>query len=134
MRAIRLLKTQLDQHPEDVEIADQLAQLYDHAGQNTEACILFERAAKASTSHKTALPGAWVNYGICQAQIGGFTGAMSSWQKAIQQNPGLENARLNLAVAHYKNGDAKAAREELEILFRFHPFSQRAKDLINSLP
>jgi len=46
----------------------------------------------------------------------------------------LEAARLNLAVAQYRSGNMEAARANLRTALKYDPFSQRAQQLLQSLP
>ena len=129
-RAISLLKETLAAYPDDAVAAEQLAQLYDRAGRAAAACELFGKAVRES------LPGvgALVNFGNCQADRGDMDAAMTSWSQALRRNPGLEAARLNLAVAQYRSGNIEAARANLRTALKYDPFSQRARELLQSIP
>lgn len=128
-RAVSLLQETLADHPDDAVAAEQLAQLYDRMGRAEAACELFGKAVRDS------LPGAGalVNFGNCEANRGDMDAAMTSWAQALQRNPGLEAARLNLAVAQYRSGNTEAARANLQTALKFDPFSQRARELLQSM-
>jgi hypothetical protein len=130
MRAFALLKDVAAAHPEDGAVTVQLAQLYDRMGQEQKACELFARAVTGGVSGTGAL----VNLGACQAKSGDIDGAITSWTRALQRNPALEAARLNLAVAQRQSGNTEGARANLETALQYDPFSQRARELLRSLP
>jgi Tfp pilus assembly protein PilF len=130
MRAFALLKKVAAARPGDAAVTVQLAQLYDRMGQEQQACELFARAVKDGVSG----PGALVNLGACQAKSGDIDSAMISWTRALQRNPALESARLNLAVAQRQSGNLDGARANLETALKYDPFSQRAQELLRSLP
>ncbi len=129
MRAFALLKKVADAHPEDASVSLQLAQLYDRMGQEQQACELFEQAVKGGASGTAAL----VDLGACQAKRGDIDGAMTSWIQALQRNPAIEAARLNLAVAQLQSGKTDSARATLETALKYDPFSQRVRDLLRSM-
>jgi tetratricopeptide (TPR) repeat protein len=128
-RAISLLQETLADNPDDRVAAEQLAQFYDRMGR-AEACELFGKVVRES------LPGtgALVNFGNCEANRGDMEAAMKLWSQALQRNPGLEAARLNLAVAQYRSGNVEAARTNLRTALKYDPFSQRARQLLQSMP
>jgi Tetratricopeptide repeat/Cytochrome c554 and c-prime len=128
-RAIPLLESAAEAHPDDAAVSEQLAQLYDRMGRNDDACKLF---AKASQQRATGA-GALVNLGACQAQQGEFASAVASWTEALVRNPGLEEARLNLAVAQFRLGNTAAARANLQKALEFDPFLQRARELLAAM-
>jgi predicted CXXCH cytochrome family protein len=130
MRAFALLKEVAAAHPGDAAVMVQLAQLYDRMGQEQQACEFFARVVRDGASG----PGALVNQGACQAKSGDIDGAMTSWARALQWNPALEAARLNLAVAQRQSGNTEAARTNLETALKYDPFSQRAHELLRSMP
>jgi tetratricopeptide (TPR) repeat protein len=127
MLALPLLEAWVAAQPDDAAAAVQLAQIYDRMGRTKDACELFAKAASAA-------PGALVNLGACQASAGDLEAAIKSWSAALEQNPGFEPARLNLAVAQFRSGNADAARATLTSALRFDPFSRRALDLLHALP
>ncbi len=129
IKAFQLLKKAADAHPEDSSLAVQLAQLYDRMGQEQQACDLFARAVKQGVSGTGAL----VNLGTCQAKNGDVEGAMKLWSQALQRNPALEAASLNLAIAQSQLGQTESARTTLQTALRYDPFSQRVRQLLQSL-
>jgi hypothetical protein len=126
IRALELLRSVYSATPNDALVADQLAQLLDKAGRQNEACEIYERLATV----RDAPPGALVNAGICLANAAQTEQAITLWRKALEKNPGQESARLNLAVALYRTGDAAQARATLEDALRLDPFFTRARDLL----
>jgi len=126
MRAIELLTPAYSAHPNDSQIADQLAQLLDKAGRQNQACEIFQHVARNSDAPAAAL----VNAGICLVNAGRTEDAIALWQQALAKNPGEESARLNLAVALYRSGNSTQARGALEDGLRLDPFFTRARDLL----
>lgn len=129
-RAIPLLGTALASGQIDPVVVNQLAQLYDRAGDENAACALYAQAAKTDAPPAAVL----VNLGNCQATGGDVSSAMANWTHALQMNPGLGAARLNLAVAQYRSGEVAAARASLQAALRYDPLSARARELLVSLP
>lgn len=128
LRAYELLRAVYAAQPDDKAVADQLAQLLDRMGREGEACNLFVRAAAGD-----AATGALVNAGVCRAKEGRVAEAMDLWKRAVGKNPGLEAARLNLAVAQYRNGDAAGARMTIQQGLRLDPFWERAQELFSEM-
>jgi len=58
---------------------------------------------------------------------------MAHWLKALVQNPALTAARVNLAVAQYKSGDAKAARFTLKTALLYDPDLLAAQPALSTL-
>ena len=126
MRAIELLTPAYSAHPNDSQIADQLAQLLDKAGRQNQACEIFQHVAGNSDAPAAAL----VNAGICLVNAGRTEDAIALWQQALAKNPGQRSARLNLAVALYRSGNSTQAHGALEDGLRLDPFFTRARDLL----
>jgi tetratricopeptide (TPR) repeat protein len=126
MRALELLKKT---NSDDSMVAVQLAQLYDRMRQEQEACGLFAQAVNQGAQS----PGALVNLGTCQAKQGDLDSAIRSWTQALQRNPGLEAARLNLAVAQIQSGRTESARANLKTGLKYDPFSPRLRELLRSI-
>lgn len=123
-RAVALL----EHVPEDAKVVTQLAQLTDRAGQQTKACTLYARAVALDPAPVAAA----VNLGACYASEGHMDKAIPLWRAALSRNPGLEGARLNLAVALYRSGDGGGARETLREGLRFNPASARMKEMLQA--
>ncbi len=126
IRALELLSPVYSAHPNDSRVADQFAQLLDKAGRQNQSCEIFQRISGNSDAPAAAL----VNAGTCLANAGRAEDSIALWKKALEKNPGEESARLNLAVALYRSGDAAHARATLEDALRLDPFFARARDLL----
>jgi hypothetical protein len=128
-RAFQLLRKVAAAQPEDAAVALQLAQLYDRMGQQQQACDYFRQAVEKRAPGTAAL----VNLGACQASQGDLDGAAKSWSQALQRNPAVEAARLNLAIAQSRLGDVEGARATLQKALEYDPFSQRVRELLQSI-
>ena len=125
LRAFELLKSV----PEDAKVDAQLGQLYDRMGQSRNACNLYARAVAIDPNATAAA----LNLGTCRAAEGKLAESIALWTGVLARNPGLESARLNLAVAQVRNGDPAAARVTLREALRFNPASSKALDLQREL-
>lgn len=109
MRAVALLEEAIKTYPDDPKVTVQLGQLYDRMGRQQEACDLYARSVVADAGPVAAA----VNWGACLAARGRMEEGMRLWQAALLRNPGLEAARLNLAVAQSRSGNWPAAHDTL---------------------
>jgi hypothetical protein len=125
MRAFELLRKASREHPSDGKVALQLAQIYDRMGNEAEACRLYAAAVEVDRSQPAAL----VNLGGCLAREGRIPESIQLWQEALGRSPGLEGARINMAVAQYRSGDAAAAKATLQEALTLNPASRRAAEL-----
>jgi hypothetical protein len=129
-RAFQLLEAEYRRNPSDVKVAAQLAQLYDRMGQEARACSMYEQIAVSGGASVAAT----VNLGTCRAKQGRLEDAVKLWRDALKRSPGLEGARMNLAVALFQSGDIPAARSVLEAGLRLNPVSRRIQELLGRLP
>jgi hypothetical protein len=127
MRAFELLKKVNAEHPEDVKVASELAQLYDRMGDEEKACNIFARIV---ASDKTDIRAA-LTLGVCLAKEGKIQESIRLWQGVLARDPALESARFNLAVAQFREGDAAAARTTLNEGLKFNPASRRAREFLS---
>jgi tetratricopeptide (TPR) repeat protein len=129
LRALGLLESAIARRPDDLAVADQLAQLYDRAGKEPDACRLY--------THVTEGPrppaGALVNAGNCDAAAGRINDAILLWRRALEANPGEEAARSNLAIALARTGEIAAARTILQEGLDLNPASRRLRDILNTI-
>jgi hypothetical protein len=107
----------------------QLAFLYDGRNDREKAMQLYRRALAADRSQVVAL----LNLGALLAQQQQFQEAISLWQEALKQNPGLETASIYLALASLRTGKAFLAREELLKALEFNPDSKMIRKLLADL-
>jgi hypothetical protein len=128
-RAFALLKKVASAHPGDAAVEVQLAQLYDRMGQEQIACNIFEQAVKDGASGTGAL----VNLGTCEAKRGDIGQAMKLWSEALQRNPAVEAARMNLAIAQGQSGDVRSGEANLKTALQYDPFSHPVRDLLRSM-
>jgi tetratricopeptide (TPR) repeat protein len=126
MRALGLLETSLARHADDAPVADQLAQLYDRAGKQTEACHLYGQVAEGAD----APVGALINAGNCEAAAGKIEDAIRLWRRALQANPGEEGARANLGVGLARTGKTEDARALIRAGLDLDPTSRRLRDIL----
>ncbi len=129
MRAFELLRNANASAPDDVKVSSRLAQLYDRMGQEGQACELYARIVAADATQNAAA----VNLGICLAKEGRLEESMRLWKSALERNPVLEPARLNLAVAQFRSGDSAAARASLAKGLKFNPASPKILQLLREM-
>jgi Tfp pilus assembly protein PilF len=98
-------------------------------GQEQTACDLFEQAVKDGAPGTGAL----VNLGTCQAKRSDIGQAMKLWSEALQRNPAVEAARMNLAIAESQSGDPRNAEIHLRMALQYDPFSSRVRELLQSI-
>ena len=71
-----------------------------------------------------------VNLGTYHMQRGRTQEALRLWNDALSRNPGLTGARINLAVAQYRAGDASAAEATLRKALQYDPDQETARKLL----
>ncbi|MEO8130279.1 MAG: multiheme c-type cytochrome, partial [Bryobacteraceae bacterium] len=129
MRAFDLLREANANAPDDIKVSSRLAQLYDRMGQEQTACGFYGRIVAADATQNAAA----VNLGICLAKDGNLEESIRLWKGALQRSPALESARVNLAVAQYRKGDAAAARASLREGLKFNPVSTKILQLLREM-
>ncbi|MEX2263018.1 MAG: tetratricopeptide repeat protein [Bryobacteraceae bacterium] len=129
MRAFELLRKEYSRHPEDLKVGGQLAQMYDRMGDERKACDIYALIVAADPA--SVVPA--VNLGTCLAKQGRIQESIRLWKGALQRNPALESARLNLAVALYREGDLPGARATLNEALVFNPASRRIRELLQEM-
>lgn len=129
LRAFELLRHAVADSPDDTKAATQLAQLYDRMGREAEACLLYTRVSATPS----VTPAALVNYGTCLAKENDLEGAARWWRTALSRSPALESARLNLAVAQFRGGEAAAARATLQAGLAINPASRSLRDMLEKI-
>ncbi|MGH9425678.1 MAG: tetratricopeptide repeat protein, partial [Terriglobia bacterium] len=107
----------------------QLAFLYDGKNDREKAIRLYRKALAADSSQVVGL----LNLGALLAQQQQFQEAISLWQEALRQNPGLETASMYLALALRRTGKTLLAREELLKALEFNPDSKMIRKLLTDL-
>jgi hypothetical protein len=128
-RAVSLLESTLANHHDDTAVGDQLAQLYDRAGKQSEACRLYIQIAEGAH----APVGALINAGTCNAAAQMIEDAIRLWRRALNANPGEEGARSNLALALARTGNIAAARTLLREGLELNPASPRLRDFMSAM-
>jgi tetratricopeptide (TPR) repeat protein len=129
LRALELLRSEDQAHPNDPKIISSLAQLYDRTNRDDEACALYEAAVRLDPS----VAASKVNLAGCLAKRGQTDQALRLWTEVLKTNPSMETARLNLAVALFRTGRKTEARAGLLEALRFNPASRRARELLAGL-
>jgi len=64
---------------------------------------------------------------------GQYPEAIRLWQDALAKNAGLELVRVNLAMAYWKNGDARAAEAALHRALELNPAFAPAAQLLEQV-
>ncbi len=126
MRAFELLRRSYESDTADEKVATQLAQLYDRMGAEPKACEIY--AAIVAAKPTVIAPA--VNLGACLAKRGEIEQSIRIWTEVLQRSPGLESARINLAVALKATGKADTARQVVEDGLKIDPLSRNLANLL----
>ena len=126
VQAIELLKLAWRTNTSDTAAGSQLAQLYDRAGQDQQACAIYEEIAK----NPLPPPAATNNWGTCLAREGRLAESIPFWESVVARSPAEESAWINLAVAQIKMGNPAAAQKTVQRALRFHPTSAKLRELL----
>lgn len=119
--ARRLLQEALPAHSADAELLTRLAFIYQAEGELERALKLYEMALRAEPERVPQCIIAAVNAGSIHAARGNLKSAMALWQDALNRNPGLREAALNLATSWRARGEPRKAEEIIRQLLRFDP-------------
>lgn len=119
--ARRLLQEALPAYTADAELLTRLAFLYQAQGDLERALKLYEMALRAEPERVPQCVIATVNAGSIHASRGNLNRAMTLWQDALNRNPGLREAALNLATSWQSQGQTRKAEEFIQHLLRFDP-------------
>jgi len=128
-RAFELLMTAVAQQPNDIPALVQLAHLYGYRGEEDQAIALYERAVRADRAQVVAA----TNLGTYLIKKGRATEAMSLWSDVLARSPGLEIARMNLALALRLAGDIRSAEQTLKGGLDLNPGATQMRRLLNEL-
>jgi len=123
-RARDLLRKAAARDGNDIPVLVQLAQLEDEAGQEAEA--LDERILRIDPGQVSVA----INLGTYCYRRGRAWDAMRLWAGALERNPGLTGARINLAVAQYQAGNSAAAEATLRQALEVDPDQETAGKLL----
>lgn len=127
--AFDLLRAAETRDPGDLALAAQLAQFYDRLRQPEKALPLLERVVKGDATNTAAA----VNLGSAYAQQGRIAEAKQLWLGALRRQPALTGARLNLAVALYREGDRAGALAAVRQALAYDPDAPAARRLLDEL-
>lgn len=125
--ARRLLQEALPTNGTDAELLTRLAFLYQVEGDTERALMLYETALQSEPERVPQCVIAAVNAGNLHAARGNLKRAVTLWQDALQRNPGLREAALNLAAALRAQGESQQAYEIARQLLRFDPDALRGQ-------
>jgi hypothetical protein len=125
-RAFELL---LRANADDAPSLTQLANLYDHFGDEGRANELYRRSyAKDPSQAEVA-----VNVGAIYAKEESVDDAIRVWREALLRYPGLEEARVKLALGLLATGEIAQARETLLEFMDYNPDSPFVRKLLAGL-
>ena len=128
-RALALLEKASREAPDDVEVLLYLAEIYRNDGRGGLAIPLYQRAIQLDPSQVTAS----VGLGGVLMERGQYAEAIRLWQDALAKNAGLELVRVNLAMAYWKTGDARAAESALHQALELNPAFAPAAQLLEQV-
>ncbi len=75
---------------------------------------------------------AWLNYGVALEKTGDRSGAEAAYLTAARRNPGMADARFNLAILYW-NRDWARVREELAAALRINPAHAAAANYLRQV-
>jgi tetratricopeptide (TPR) repeat protein len=93
-------------------------------GSVTEVESLLKTALQISPQHAAAA----LHLGIVHADQGAYKEAISDYSKALDADPGMEEAHYRLAQAYRQIGNAEKAREELRLYGQLAKESEQKQD------
>src|SRR5574340_252650 len=97
-----------------------------------------ERHLTEADAREPDNPVVLANLGIARSKLGHGAGAIAALQRALAIDPGLDEARFNLAIAFARAGRSEEARKNAQVLLERLPASapQRSEieRLLRSLP
>jgi tetratricopeptide (TPR) repeat protein len=94
-----------------------------------EAVALYERAVRADPSQVVAAS----NLGTYLMKKGRATEAMRLWSDVLARSPGLEIARMNLALARRLAGEYESAKQVLRDGLNLNPGATEMQRLLNQI-
>lgn len=126
-RAFELLKTAVEQQPNDIPALVQLANLYGYRSDEDHAIALYEKAVRADPRQVASAN----NLAVYLMKRGRADEAMRLWSGALARSPGFEVAGMNLAMAQFRAGDSKSAEGTLVKALALNPGDTAARKLLD---
>jgi len=120
---VRLWQDAVAKSPSTYATHDVLADLYRERGDCRSAVGEYERAI-------AILPGevgAWLNLGICRAELGEPDLARQAFEEAMARAPGLAGPHFDLGLLAEKRGDRDEARRQYRAALALDPTHERAR-------
>ncbi len=106
------LEAESKAHPDQAEISYALAEAYLKAGKLTQARQTVTSFNEQHPEDVRTLTG----LGILLARHGMYDDAIAQFQKALSVKPDADDAKFNLATAHFRKGDYLSARTAAEAI------------------
>ncbi|MFH1725241.1 MAG: tetratricopeptide repeat protein [Elusimicrobiota bacterium] len=128
-KALRDLEAKLVAHPDDADIAENLAYLYAKKKSWPQAISRFEVAARLAPER----PGPLNNLGNIHYSLGDREKAIVHWQRSLVIDPGQIDAHLNLGKALYEVGRLKGSAEHIQHVLEREPANEKAQILLKKM-
>jgi len=106
-----------------------LAFLRQQNGEEKQAATLYEKALALDPHEIVAL----VNLGVLYANQQKPSQAMKLWHQALESNPGLTEASIDLALELAATGNRPEARRVIQEALRYDPDSDMAQQVLHKL-
>jgi tetratricopeptide (TPR) repeat protein len=120
--ALALFERYRQMVPGDFQVLAQIATCLSALGRYEEAEGYFEQALRGVDDPLTHF-----NIGLLKARTGRFDQAVVSYQRALDRDPTLSDARTNLATVHARQGRLDRAIQELERVLTYDPENPLAR-------
>lgn len=124
-----LLRSALNQSPNDSALLSALGYIEQKRGHNERALELYKKALAADPDSFDVLN----NLGVIQAQAGHGQEAVKLWQDAFRRAPGRSSIGLNIARAFCEAGQLNQARSYVLRVLEFNPDDRRGQKLLKNM-
>jgi predicted CXXCH cytochrome family protein len=134
--ALRLLPRALTRYPRDTEVLARLGFIYQQLDRNVLAEEMYARALQddgALPADAQVAESAATNLGVIYANKGDLKRALALWQGVFEENPGLSELGVDLAVGLCQTGDAEKAKRTLVEVLRHEPDRGGARAMLEEL-
>jgi len=125
-QAFQLLRQAVEEKAGDAELFLHFGYLHQAIGSETKAVTHYKQALELDSTKLEAA----VNLGAILAKGDDYSAAIRLWEDALSRNPGIDAARINLALAYLRQGDQSAGQKAILRALEFQPDSSQTQKLL----